>query len=467
MEDQVSMGTASETSGYIRQGGPGKIILSIVRILTASVVIAAAIVASGYMGLCAYAANGKTIWPGISVMGQDLGGLTIEDAALKLNNFIDEASIQLYLYNQNGQPGDHERAPDYVLGFADLGFEPDTLKIASDAYDMNVTTPEFYTLGWRYLTGEGETEFHPTLELDAEQVELRAQEVAEALSYPVTDADYYLVGEESLTVNLPIDGRAVYAEDVSRQLNRVIASSPNFVFDIPYTVVERNLLTAQEIHDDVYIPVKNAYYNKSAGAIAPGQVSRDFNVEALQTLMDNGTPGEAVHIDLTHQEPAISYSHLESVLFRDVLGSASTHVSGTAARINNVRLASKAFNGTVLNAGDVFSYNGTVGQRTKAKGYQAAPAYVEGQTVDEIGGGVCQPSSNPVSCVPAGEYEDYRTLRTPLCTGIYSRRNGCNSFMGRSGLQVHQQHGLPCENSDVLQPVHQLSDRYADRHQNQ
>ncbi|RAZ93300.1 hydrolase, partial [Klebsiella oxytoca] len=39
------------------------------------------------------------------------------------------------------------------------------------------------------------------------------------------------------------------------------------------------------------------------------------------------------------------------------------------------------------------SYNETVGQRTTAKGYKPAPAYVKGETVDEIGGGVCQPSS--------------------------------------------------------------------------
>ncbi|MCQ2363833.1 MAG: VanW family protein, partial [Acidaminococcaceae bacterium] len=39
------------------------------------------------------------------------------------------------------------------------------------------------------------------------------------------------------------------------------------------------------------------------------------------------------------------------------------------------------------------SYNGVVGQRTEARGYLPAPAYVAGETVDELGGGVCQPSS--------------------------------------------------------------------------
>ena len=64
-----------------------------------------------------------------------------------------------------------------------------------------------------------------------------------------------------------------------------------------------------------------------------------------------------------------------------MLGQCRTHVSGTAARINNVKLSAAACNGVVLNTGDVFSYNATTGQRTTAKGYQAAPAYVGGRCV--------------------------------------------------------------------------------------
>ena len=58
-----------------------------------------------------------------------------------------------------------------------------------------------------------------------------------------------------------------------------------------------------------------------------------------------------------------------------------------------MKLSAAACYGVVLNTGDVCSYNATTGQRTTAKGYQAAPAYVQGETVDEVGGGVCQTSS--------------------------------------------------------------------------
>lgn len=43
--------------------------------------------------------------------------------------------------------------------------------------------------------------------------------------------------------------------------------------------------------------------------------------------------------------------------------------------------------------GEEFSYNGVVGSRQASRGFLPAPAYVSGQTVQEIGGGVCQGSS--------------------------------------------------------------------------
>ena len=58
-----------------------------------------------------------------------------------------------------------------------------------------------------------------------------------------------------------------------------------------------------------------------------------------------------------------------------------------------MKLAAKAINGIVLQPGEEFSFNNRVGERTEAKGYQAAAAYNNGEVVQEIGGGVCQVSS--------------------------------------------------------------------------
>ena len=62
-------------------------------------------------------------------------------------------------------------------------------------------------------------------------------------------------------------------------------------------------------------------------------------------------------------------------------------------------------NGTILNPGEEFSYNGVVGQRTPERGFKAAGAYSNGQLIDEVGGGVCQPSSTLYMAVLRADLE--------------------------------------------------------------
>ena len=75
------------------------------------------------------------------------------------------------------------------------------------------------------------------------------------------------------------------------------------------------------------------------------------------------------------------------------LASFTTETTSNQKRNTNVRLAAEALNGTIVQPGEEFSFNLTVGQRTAEKGYQEAAAYSSGAVVQEIGGGVCQISS--------------------------------------------------------------------------
>jgi len=64
-----------------------------------------------------------------------------------------------------------------------------------------------------------------------------------------------------------------------------------------------------------------------------------------------------------------------------------------ATRVFNLKKAVGIINGTVVQPGEVFSYNDTVGRRTYAGGWKPAPAIVGGRTEDQAGGGVCQVST--------------------------------------------------------------------------
>ena len=55
--------------------------------------------------------------------------------------------------------------------------------------------------------------------------------------------------------------------------------------------------------------------------------------------------------------------------------------------------------------GEVFSFNQTTGQRTEAKGYKEAIAISGGQTVPDIGGGVCQTSGTLFNAIARADLE--------------------------------------------------------------
>ena len=71
----------------------------------------------------------------------------------------------------------------------------------------------------------------------------------------------------------------------------------------------------------------------------------------------------------------------------------TTTTTKDSNRNTNIRLACEAINGTALMPGEIFSFNQATGQRTVEKGYKSAGAIAAGQSIEEVGGGICQVSS--------------------------------------------------------------------------
>lgn len=78
----------------------------------------------------------------------------------------------------------------------------------------------------------------------------------------------------------------------------------------------------------------------------------------------------------------------------DVISQFTTRFSaGQVSRCENIRLASKTINGTILMPGERFSFNQRVGQRTIDRGFKVAGVYKNGKHDVGIGGGICQVST--------------------------------------------------------------------------
>jgi vancomycin resistance protein YoaR len=62
-------------------------------------------------------------------------------------------------------------------------------------------------------------------------------------------------------------------------------------------------------------------------------------------------------------------------------------------RVYNISYMAEKLSGSIINVGEKWSINETVGERTEKNGWKVAPAIRNGVLIDELGGGVCQVSS--------------------------------------------------------------------------
>lgn len=83
-----------------------------------------------------------------------------------------------------------------------------------------------------------------------------------------------------------------------------------------------------------------------------------------------------------------------------VLSSYTTHFDPDADnRDDNIALCTRLLNKTLVPASKDFSFNDTVGTRTREKGYKDAPVYFDNKVVMDAGGGVCQVSTTLFNAV--------------------------------------------------------------------
>ena len=345
-----------------------------------------AVLLAAYAGLCAYAASRNTFQPNRRVNGIDVGGLTVDQAQQKLETELLAQSITLT---------DPDTGTTAAITVAELGYTAEDF--AGDARFWMDADREmsFFRKGWAYIayaTGRWSGGANWP-DMDRAALRETVSRLSDELSQEPLDGAWDLA-EGAVVFTKARDGRKLDTAALETALADVSTySQEGYQVPFSFTTVPARVLTAREVHDEIAGEMKNAGYDAATDSIIPERLGAEFDVNAAQKALDAAEPGSTVKVDAVIEHPRVTAEQLKGVLFRDVLGTATTHVSGTAARISNVKLSASSINGIVLNCGDVFSYNESVGQRTAARGYQPAPAYVKGETVDEIGGGICQTSS--------------------------------------------------------------------------
>ncbi len=117
------------------------------------------------------------------------------------------------------------------------------------------------------------------------------------------------------------------------------------------------------------------------------------------------------------QKPAPKEAPKQEVPAETALASYSTDILDSAEnRMHNIRLCCDAINGVTLKPGEVFSFNGIVGERSAEKGYKKARVMVKDEYIEDFGGGVCQVSTTIFGAVKKAGLEvvEHHTHNHPV-----------------------------------------------------
>ena len=331
-----------------------------------------------------------TNYPNLSVNGTPVGGLTREQTidALKAAGWETRLSTPLTVTTLGGQSFTVDPLKSGVLqtteGISDMAFRY--------GREGNMIENLISYLKCRFRPTELE---HPEQNADrAYLAECIAQNRAD-LEALLGEAEYLPDYEgEKLVLR---KGWGQLKLDEEGLTEAIIAALQAGVHEISYDRLAAELTEPDfdAIHAELLKEPKDASFTDDGKFdVIDEVVGCRFDVGEAKRLWEEAAPTDEVDVPMLVTWPAVTGQQLRDSLFHDLLGTCTTNYwNSTDNRINNVKLASSKIDGTILYPGDVFSYNEVVGQRTQEAGFLPAPAYVDGDVKDEIGGGACQVSS--------------------------------------------------------------------------
>lgn len=200
------------------------------------------------------------------------------------------------------------------------------------------------------------------------------------------------LGSKKLVVTMGVPD---YGLDMNKLYQLILQGyrQRNFCISMECSVVEPQIPDLEEIYSLVCTDSADAILDEKTFEITPEKYGYGFDLNAAEQALLNCSYGETMEFPFLPKIPELTQEMIEQDIYGDILGEYKTPHTPEPNRNVNLRLACEAINGSIVLPGDIFSYNKALGERTEERGYLPAASFVNGLTVDTVGGGICQVSS--------------------------------------------------------------------------
>lgn len=339
----------------------------------------------------------------VIVAGVNVGGMTPEQA----KSAIENATGDTYTTNTM-----EVVLPDSIVEFSpeDTAVTLNVDAVVEAAYNYGrVGTPdEIERAKAQSLVGQHVVDLLPYLQLNAAYIHDTLEDYAENFNSSYTSSSFSLEGTkpgltadtfdetapcQTLVLKIGTPGRNLDIETVYTEVLKAYSSN-TFRVDASEAPEEMpELPDLDAIFEEHCSTPVDAYMDMQTFEVTGEIYGYTFDLNAAKEKLSTAEYGSTIKIPMEYMIPEVVSSDLTASLYADVLGTYQTQHTNNADRNTNLSLACQAINGTILEPGEEFSFNDVVGERTTARGYRSAAAYADGETVSEIGGGICQVSS--------------------------------------------------------------------------
>lgn len=221
---------------------------------------------------------------------------------------------------------------------------------------------------------------------------------------PDLTAEEAPVENQSLVIHMGIPAYEYDQEALLSQIMDAYASN-TFIVEFSCDMQEPEPVDLDALYAQYHTEPVDAVMDDETFVVTNHSYGYTFDLESAKASLEGAQFGSDVNIPFVAVAPAQTKEALSSLLFRDVLATHKATGTSSKNRNNNLNLACKAIDGTIVMPGEVFDYNETTGKRTTEKGYLPADGYAGGKTVKMVGGGVCQPSSIIYYCALLADME--------------------------------------------------------------